>query len=388
MYLTAVYAVAQGDCEQSLAYLERSGLIAQRRSDRILRAYIYSMSGRWQDAAEEFPTTDLAVGNWAARRYWGNVLFRAGTAPDADPALLLEAEQLFENFVPDGSLALAHFWQAQNDPVAAFEEFRRALVNLDDPAALALVVEYEVLRRDYVAAMAARYPADAAWSRLALKYQLSNETYGEAGSEPLYALDYSSSDGRRLVGVTPDTDGLALGPLVRVTLYFLDAGALATQTRWVRNRMPDAGFAWGAPIAGVRPFGYGVQYGGKPPYPFQVERADGQQYLCLDHDVNNIRYSGLQSPALPFITPLVVMAGRYRTAGDGKATAGVRWSGPDEPILRHLVSGRATPVWRSFAAVIEAPAQADRVSGYLLQFQSTGRACFDDMLLFSLDLIT
>lgn len=389
-YLQAIFAIIQGDCNgaastlKTIIYRQPNAYVEQA-----LLAYVYSMTGEWIESATLSPVGDIPEGNWTMRRYWGNVFLRAGLSSGSE-IFVQESESLFGIYRPDGNEALYKFWIQSDNIVAAFEELRRFVAEPNAIRSPEFLENYQSLAKQYVALKVADNPESEKWQWLS--GQLTTIESSTSHNQPDYVLNYKWDEQWMLWGFTIDEAELALGPFMTVTLYWLPMDTvshegLLIEHRIVQNYVSDAGFEWGTPISGVRPFGYNALYNNRYPYPYEIMLDGAEQQFCL---LNNqeLQNTGIQTLWFPSPTSSnrLIVGGNYQTEQGGKATLGFRWRGDDGDIKNnHVVAGGSSSQWQSVVESVEIPHQAEEIAFQILQFQSTGMACFDDLFMFVLN---
>lgn len=389
-YLQAIIAIMQGDCLDTARTLKT--IIYHQPSaylEKTLLAYVYSMTGEWIESATLFPVSDIPEGNWALRRYWGNVLLRAGLTSGSE-AFLQESESLLGIYRPDADENLYNFWVNNHNMAAAFEELRWFITESDESRSNEFLEDYRFFAEKYVTLKVAAHPESEKWQLLS--EQISATKPATSLYQPNHIFNYQWDEQWILWGITIDEAELSIGPFMTVTFYWLPVNTLShedliIEQSIVQNYIPDAGFEWGMPVSGVRPFGYNALYNNRYPYPYEIVQEKGEQYFCLFND-QELQNTGVQSRWFP--SPIsvdrLVVGGDYQTEQGGKATLGFRWRGDDGDIEnRHVVAGDSFSQWQSGVEVIEIPYQAKEIAFQILQFQSTGIACFDNLFMFTLD---
>lgn len=383
-----------GDCESAIESLkaipdDKSGA----DMNKLLLAYVYSMTGQWSESIALLPAKDIPVGNWPLRRYWGNVFLRAGVL-DNNLTLIQESESLLGVYYPESSVELYDYWIEQFNTIAAFEELRRIISNLDDLDAPLFLEEYELLRKEYVALQVAANPELVRWQNMVNHFD--NIGYFPSlkdNTHPTIILNQQWDDQWLLWGLDVDEDELALGPYVYVTLYWQDLNRqgnenLSIEHRLMRNLVPDAGFEWNMSVKGVRPYGYDALYKSRYPYPYQVSRNGDEQVFCLFNN-SGVVSTGVQTEwfSRPLTFNRMIVAGQYQTLESGAATFGLRWRDEANSEIKniHVIAGEASPEWQTAAQIIQIPDQAREISLHLLQYNTVGTACFDNLMMFVLE---
>lgn len=381
----ALAALAQFDCANALDSLVAVTDKAIRTTDQLLTGYAHAALGEWSAAVEALPSGSLEQAAQGYRQYWTNVLFRAGnqlTRSDLDNAskLLNAAERLDQAAYREGSLALFSLLDSKGRSREAMNELRYVLVN---PNISELPVEAE----NYISALrkANLPPLDGM-----LPIDDLPRTVQHLGSQPTptVALAYQWDDHWEVIGYTIDQAEVEESPLIPLTLYWRqnmpDGSAhYYADTGLVRNFAADAGFEWSIPLTGTRPFGYSGLYSAHSSFPYGIVQNGSNQAFCLYNDAEIS--TGVQSQWLTTSESLpmhVLVAGDYRTDADGKAYLGLRWreQAVTSPGLNHIVAGGQSVEWRTAAAVLKVPQEAERIGIHLLQYQTQGTACFDNLL--------
>jgi hypothetical protein len=388
VYLENILAAANGDCDNAIGSLQNTvNHKSNAQMERTVLAYIYSMTGQWSESINLFPTKDIPVGNWPLRRYWGNVLLRAGIANQ--PSLIQESESLLGTYLPDTNVALYEYWTYHGNLLSAFEELRWNIAGLDESKSHQFLEDYQSLAEQYVTIQAAANPTSEKWKRLSGQRAVESSANH---SQPRFFLNYQWDEQWMLWGFDFDEAELALGPFVPVTLYWrpldtISNKELLIERRVMQNYVPDAGFEWGEPLGRVRPFGYNALYNNRYPYPYEIVLDGGKQQFCLFNN-RELQNTGVQTRwfSSPNTSNRLIIGGDYQTEQGGLATIGLRWRGYDGEVTnKHVVSGEESLQWHSVAQVIQIPDIAEEIAFQFLQFKNSGTACFDNLFMFAVD---
>lgn len=405
--LAALSRLAAGDCMAATRILDQiQGEVSPDSPEQIVLAYLYSMQGAWEQAAEAFSLTHVPRGLWATRNYWADVALRAAESASTDnPSASIQywltmAEELAAHQTWRGSQALADYWEQSNRPIERFEELRRALAFVESDTAYAVADEYIQARAAYTDQGSGFDGNSRETLANASAINASNVSQGVEllylPPAPDWELEYVWNEHWRLIGVDADRIALALGPLVETTFFWTYTAIPGAAPKYVAdhrlayNLIPDAGFEWLPASQHVRPFGYLPRlYAEPPPLPYEIARSGDNQYFCLLNTEN--------SPNTGVLTAWrkltsgragvrILQGGMFRTMEGGKAHIGWRWrSNEDDQVhFAHLVQGEQASDWKRAAQVWEIPAGADQVAFHLLQFQNQGQACFDELFAFEL----
>jgi hypothetical protein len=389
LHLKAVLAIARGDCEQALVSLVKTSATLPTEPHNIIKSYISSMLGQWTIAAEAYPTDQIPVGNWVARRYWANVLLRAGLEiGDTDPVrgaqLFQKSDALAGIYPSDTSLELARFLQKSGHLRDGLREMWYVTASLDEADAWDMEGEYSHLLSNYLAQQS---------DTVSHSYVENAFSADASNIQPQYEVQYQWDDNWTLKGFDFATKDLVQTPFIEVTFHWrysepTTGEQAVTMITAIRNLMPDAGFQFLPAAQGLRPPGYiGGLYGEAPPYPYNSVEEETGRFFCLTDD-QRYESSGVMTAwfDLPDVSDsrLLIQGGMFRTEETGRAHIGWRWRSADESGFGHIVNGQSATVWTKGVGVVEPPIGAEQIAFHLLKYQSKGDSCFDNVFAFFL----
>jgi tetratricopeptide (TPR) repeat protein len=204
-----------------------------------------------------------------------------------------------------------------------------------------------------------------------------------------------------LLGYNLDEDLLEDGVLVPVILFWRVPSGLVAGSRWVAtgdhwlqfaeviNLVPNAGFEWDAPANGLLPAGFPY-----PNYPNQsaenvgivmAERNGSTTQVVELRNTDQVQTMGLRSLRCPVSDGLYVQGSWVRTI-DARANSGRYWTGGGLA-YSYVVNPHSSslPEWTYWAGIARPTPNTSAFEVFLLNWNNSGRAQFDELVMFRLE---
>jgi tetratricopeptide (TPR) repeat protein len=384
--------VDRGDYASALVEFRRVAAGGDAAEASLASAYVAALELRWLDAARLYPGQPTP----RHQRFWGTVfylaaqelMFRAQAGEAAD--WYRQADQSYGVQGPYLGLGLVDCLAQQGRTLEAFDAYRRALVVLPADEALAQRERFEQMRLEALRAWQKSDPANQRVARWLEFY--SNDTRAEGIEEfageptPTSILDEDIGDGNTLIGIDYQEEDIETGPFVWVDMYLKNGSVVERRRRVAFNYAPNGAFVWDAAPDGVSPFGWYTRiYNGDMAALRYQRTSTGDVDLCMDSARigAGFDFQGFEVPLKTSEPHAFLQGGISSASEDGVAALCRRWSGTldENPFncVQPLLTGPSPRA--STAGTTSIPANADRLSAWIVSSSTAGVACFGHVFL-------
>ena len=219
-----------------------------------------------------------------------------------------------------------------------------------------------------------------------------------AAREPEYKVGQKVNDDWVLVGYDLDEEALEMWSETTIWLYWLPskpvemkkpgwyrAGERWVEVKGVRNLVPNGGFEWDPKVGPAYPYGWPSQIYKAPLecHELVVDERDGEKTKCARLRNSQTHQSTSLASIEISIEPNVIylQAGWIKSEG-GNGYLGRRWLGKikEKPPYNYVVGGVRAESWTHYAGIAKPLEGATSCRLWLLNYKSTGKVYFDDIL--------
>jgi hypothetical protein len=219
-----------------------------------------------------------------------------------------------------------------------------------------------------------------------------------AGREPEYKVGQKVNEDWVLVGYDLDEKSLERWSEITIWLYWLPskpveikkpgwyrAGERWVEVREVRNLVPNGGFEWDPKVGAAYPYGWPSGIYGAPLefHELVIDERNGEKTksarLSNSETHNRTSFASVKIPVNP--NAIYLQAGWIKSEG-GNGFLGRRWIGKikEEQPYNFVVGGVNAESWTHYAGIAKPLEGASSCRLWLLNFESTGKVYFDDIL--------
>ena len=225
-----------------------------------------------------------------------------------------------------------------------------------------------------------------------------------AEREPEYKVGQKVGEDWVLVGYDLDEEALKMWSETTIWLYWQPskpvemkkpgwhwAGERWVEVREVRNLVPNGGFEWDLKVGPAYPYGWpsGIYKAPLECHELVVDERNGEKTKCArlsnSQTYQSTSFASIEIPIKP--GAIYLQAGWIKSEG-GKGYLGRRWMGKieEKPPYNYVVRGVKAESWTHYAGIARPPEGATSCHLWLLNYKSTGKVYFDDILFVELEL--